>query len=229
MNELEKSNGPIWQIWKDLLSEQDQAVITKAEYDSRGATLWNSRSLGKNPALLIIDMQNLLVGRNVPILEAISDHRTAMGSIAWAALEFMIPLVQKVRDAGLPVIFTRVLPQGPNPDDSALQIVESLSPRQEETVIDKAYASAFYGTDLVTQLVQRQIDTLIVIGNSTSGCVRATVVDARQYGFQALIPVECVFDRIEASHKVSLLDMWLKYGNLMTTQETIQYLEQVTG
>lgn len=216
----------MWNLWDTLLTEQDKAVIKQAGYETDGATIWDSRSLGRNPALLIIDMQRLLIGRNVPILEAIGDYRAAMGDIAWKALSHITPFVQAARWAKVPVIYTRVIPKGRSADDPSVQIIEPLAPLASDLVVDKRYTSAFYGTDLLTYLIRRRIDTLIVVGNSTSGCVRGTVVDARQHGFHPLVPVECVFDRIEASHKIGLLDMWMKYAAVMPVAEALEYIGQ---
>ena len=215
------------EIWGDLLSEQDKAVITQAGYDSGGAVLWDSRTLGQNPALLIVDMQEMLIGRNIPILEAISDYKTAMGAVAWQALQHIVPLVETIRQSGISIFYTRVIPQGRRLDDPALQIIESLALLPGDVVIDKPKTSAFHDTDLLDQLERRQVDTLIVVGNSTSGCVRAAVVDAHQLGFHPLVPVECVFDRIEASHKIGLLDMWMKYAMVMPVSEVLEYIRNI--
>ena len=219
----------VMHIWEDLLTKQDQAVIEQAGYKTRGATLWDSRSLGNKPALLVIDMQQMLVGRNAPILEAIEDYPTAMGAIAWQALEYIVPFVALARKAKMPVFYTRVVPEGRAADDPAVQIVESLAPEPGERVIDKNFTSAFYDTPLLTHLIRRQVDTLIIVGNSTSGCIRAAAVDARQLGFHPLIPVECVFDRVQASHRIALLDMWMKYAAVMPVEEARSYIIQVTG
>ena len=187
----------MWQLWNHLLSEQDKAVIRAAGYDRQGAASWDSRSLGRRPALLVIDMQHLLVGPDRPILQAIDHYRTAMGHRACEA------------------------------SDEALQIVDALAPQPGENVIDKTYSSAFYGTDLLTRLVRRGIDTLILAGNSTSGCIRATAVDALQHGFHPLVPLECVFDRIHAAHCISLLDLWMKYAVVQPLSDVQAYLETV--
>lgn len=212
-------------IWDDLLSEQDKAVIDKAGYGEKGAASWESRGLGTRPVCMVIDMQKLIVGRQVPILEAIEDYRTAMGTIAWDAIEHMVPFLEEVRKADVPIIYTRVIPRGHGPEDPAVQIVDPVAPQEGDLVLDKNYASAFYGTALLTQLVQRGADTLIIVGNSTSGCVRATAVDAKQHGFSVIVPEECVFDRIQASHKVGLLDLWMKYAVVIPTHDVVQYLE----
>ena len=163
-------------LWNDLLTATDKAVIKQAGYAGEGAASWDSRSVGVRPALLIIDMQRMLVGRNVPILEAVKEYRPAMGEIAWRALPYIEQLLAACRTAGLPIFHTRVIPGHMTRDDAALNIVETLTPATGEMLLDKSHASAFFGTDLVTRLVQQRIDSVIVAGNSTSGCVRATAV-----------------------------------------------------
>jgi len=216
-------------IWDDLLSEQDKQVISKAGYDESGAASWESRGLGENPMVLVIDMQRLVVGEDEPILDAIEDYRTAMGDIAWEAIEHMDPFLEFARDRGLPVTYTRVVPSSyDDPDHEDLDIVEPVEPEPEDTVIDKSYASAFYGTDLLSRLVRGDHDSVIIVGNSTSGCVRATSVDAQQHGFDVILPQECLFDRIEASHKIGLLDLWMKYAEVQELEEVEAYVESVT-
>lgn len=221
--------SPLQSIWNDLLTEQDKSVIVQAGYATQGASLWDSRRLGRHPALLIVDMQEMLVGRDVPILQAITDYRTSMGAIAWQAMRHILPFVESIRQATIPIFYTRIIPQDRLADDPAVQIVAQLTPQPEDVVIDKPYTSAFFNTDLMAHLTHRRIDTLIVVGNSTSGCVRAAVVDARQLGFHPLVPVECVFDRVEASHRISLLDMWMKYAVVMPVAETMAYVSNLAG
>jgi nicotinamidase-related amidase len=216
-------------IWEDLLSEQDRQVITKAGYDEKGASSWESRGLGENPLILVIDMQRLVVGEDEPILDAIDDYRTAMGEIAWDAIEHIQPFLAFARERGLPVAYTRVVPSSYEyPDHEDLDIVDPVAPKEDETVIDKSYASAFYGTDLLSRLVRGGYDSVIIVGNSTSGCVRATAIDAQQNGFDVILPQECLFDRIEASHKVALLDLWMKYAEVMERDEVEAYVEEIT-
>lgn len=213
-------------IWEDLLSEQDEAVITAAGYDEEGASSWESRGLGENPLVLVIDMQRLIVGDDVPILEAVEEYRTAMGEIAWNAIDHIEPFLEFVRDQGLRVVYSRVVPSSyDDPDHPDLDIVDPVAPEDDETVIDKTYASVFFDTELDDLLAAGDHDSLIVVGNSTSGCVRATVVDATQHGYGVILPQECLFDRIEASHKVGLLDMWMKYAEVLETAEVRDYVE----
>ena len=215
-------------IWEDLLSERDKRVIEKAGYDEGGASSWDSRGLGENPLVLVIDVQRLTVGEDVPILEAIEEYRTAMGEIAWSAVDRIAPFLEVARGNDVPVAYTRVVPSSyDDPDHEDLAIVDEIAPRDGESVIDKTYASAFYGTDLLSRLVGDGVDTLVIVGNSTSGCVRATTVDAQQHGFNVVLPQECLFDRIEASHKIGLLDLWMKYAEVLETDAAEEYLESV--
>jgi nicotinamidase-related amidase len=232
VNKIEKETtltSPLWNIWSDLLTDQDKEVIIQAGYEVQGATLWDSRALGNRPALLIVDMQEMFIGRDLPILEAISEGRTAMGSIAWEALNHLVPFVEKIRQLAIPVFYTRTIPSVVLDNDPATEIVQMLTPQPGDVVINKPYTSAFFATDLLTQIEKREVDTLIVVGNSTSGCVRAAVVDARQLGLHPIVPVECVFDRIEASHKVGLLDMWMKYATVQPADEVLDYVISVSG
>jgi maleamate amidohydrolase len=215
-------------IWDDVLSEQDRIVIEKAGYAKRGAASWQSRGLGKRPAVIVIDMQQLTVGPNVPITEAIELYPTAMGQIAWQAMEFIKALLARARSIPIPIIYTRVIPRNYEPHHEALQIVAPLAPQVNDLIIDKNFASAFYATPLLHHLIRFGTDTVILVGNTTSGCVRATAIDAQQHGFSVLIPEECVFDRIEISHKASLLDLWMKYALVVPYAETEVYLKSLT-
>ena len=217
-------------IWEDLLSERDKQVISKAGYDESGASSWESRGTGTNPIVLVIDMQRLVVGENVPILEAIEEYRTAMGSVAWDAIDHIQPFLDFARDNDVPVAYTRVVPTSyDDPNHEDLEIVDPVAPEPGETVVDKSYASAFYGTDLLSRLVRNGHDSVIIVGNSTSGCVRATAIDAQQNGFDVLLPQECLFDRIEASHKIALLDLWMKYAEVLEREEIEAYVESISN
>lgn len=215
-------------IWEDLLSEQDRQVITKAGYDKEGASSWESRGLGENPMVLVVDMQQLIVGEDEPILDAVEQHRTAMGEIAWRAIDHMAPFLEFARGNDIPITYTRVIPSSyDDPDHPDLEIVDPVAPEDGDAVIDKSYASAFYGTDLLSRLVRADTDTVVIVGNSTSGCVRATAVDAQSNGLNVVLPQECIFDRIEASHKIGLLDLWMKYAEVLEVDEVKSYLDEM--
>ena len=109
------------------------------------------------------------------------------------------------------------------------EIVPALAPRPGELVLEKRFASAFCGTSLHAYLTARAVDTVIVTGNSTSGCVRATVVDAISAGFRPIVPRQCVADRVPLSHVVNLFDMDSKYADVMDVEEVIAALERVAA
>ncbi len=216
-------------IWKDLLTDRDEKVISAAGYDKEGASSWESRGMGERPMVLVIDMQRLVVGEEKPILDAVDDYRTAMGEIAWDAIGHISPFLEFTRDSGVPVTYTRVVPSSyDDANHEDLDIVDPVAPADGEPVIDKSYASAFYGTDLLSRLVRGGHDSVIIVGNSTSGCVRATAIDAQQNGFNVVLPQECVFDRIEASHKIALMDLWMKYAEVLNRGEVEAWVTGVT-
>jgi maleamate amidohydrolase len=151
------------------------------------------------------------------------------------------------RSAGLPVIFTRVAYRRADLRDAGLFLEKcpslrfaragtanvELDPRlgreRGEKLVTKQFASAFYGTRLGSKLKAREVDTVVVCGCTTSGCVRATVVDALQGGFRALIPRECVADIDPEPHTASLFDMDSKYGDVISADEAIELIRsQVT-
>ena len=211
-------------IWDDLLSDTDKHVIDAAGYASRGASTFSSRRDGHAPALLIIDMQRLFVGPDVPVLEAIKDAPSMIGEVGWRAIEHMLPLVTQCRKQPIPVFYAKMQPHNRPAEDPLLSIVEPLRPHAGDRIIQKTSTSAFHKTNLAADLRQQGRDSVILIGNSTSGCIRAAAVDATQHGFGVYVPHECVFDRIQASHKISLLDMWMKYATVLSTQAMIQRL-----
>jgi len=112
------------------------------------------------------------------------------------------------------------------PED-AHDIVDEISPLSSELVLRKTKPSAFHGTPLVSTLVYENVDTLLVIGCTTSGCVRATVVDAFSYGFSVMVVEDAVFDRAELSHAVNLFDMDFKYADVVPSHQALEYLKSV--
>ncbi len=106
-------------------------------------------------------------------------------------------------------------------------IVADIAPVEGELVIERSCARAFFGTDLVKVLNYHHVDTVIVIGTSTSGCVRATVIDAASYNYYVIVPVECVADRSELSHKVNLVEMDMKYADVIRLEEILDYFKSL--
>lgn len=212
-------------IWQDVLTKQDKMVIDKAGYRTRGASTFTSRGTMTSPALIIIDMQVLFVGDDVPIEDAIATAPTMIGERGWRAIHAMLPLIEQCRSADIPIVFAKMLPHNRPINDPTLNFVAPLQPQTEDTIIEKRTSSVFFNTDLASRLHNQNIDSVILVGNSTSGCIRAAAVDAVQYGFHAIVPHDCVFDRIEASHKIGLLDMWMKYATVTSSQDLVYQLQ----
>jgi maleamate amidohydrolase len=108
-----------------------------------------------------------------------------------------------------------------------VEIDPRLDRQPEETVIVKKGASAFFGTNLASVLIAQDIDSVILCGATTSGCVRATAIDLLQYGFPTLVPRECVGDRAQAPHDANLFDIQAKYADVVPLEEALAYVEKV--
>ncbi|MFQ5692025.1 MAG: isochorismatase family protein [Nitrospinota bacterium] len=188
---------------------------------------------GARPAVVVVDMTRAFVEEEYPL----ACEKT--GRPCAAAIR---RLLDAARGAEVPVFFTggRVFDQPvlkgrwksnhENPllmSPKAHEIVEEVAPRPGEIVIRKSKPSAFFGTDLNAYLIYHGVDTLIVTGMVTSGCVRATAVDAFSLNYRVVVPIECAADRSETSHKVSLVDMHMKYADVIPLDEVIPYLEGV--
>ncbi len=191
---------------------------------------------GARPALLVIDFVN---GFHDPEI-------LGGGNIADAVLA-TVPLLDFFRRSGLPIAFTRIVYAADGSDASlwcrkvprlreltetasASQVVQALTPRPGELVIRKTQASAFFGTPLAAWLVSHGIDTLVVSGCTTSGCVRASVIDAMSMNYRTVVAADCVGDRAIGPHEANLFDMGQKYSDLMTASEVVTVLsERMTG
>ena len=190
----------------------------------------NRLGFGRRAALLIVDFT---VGFNDPKLFG--------GGNIDAAIKRTVGLLQFFRDEQLPVAFTRVVYADDGSDlgvfaakapslrmltetHPAGQVVPELPPRSGEYMVRKTTASAFFGTGLAPWLVQQGADTVVVTGCTTSGCVRATVVDAMQHNFRPIVARDCVGDRAIGPHEANLFDMGQKYADLMERDEIISTL-----
>lgn len=189
---------------------------------------------GKRPALLVIDMIN-----------AFTDPTMMLGADLDGPIEATRQMLQVAHDNGVPVIFSTVSYSEPGQKDAGIwalkqkgaitlvtgshgvQIDDRLQFGPSDSLLVKKYASCFFGTDLVPRLLARGIDTLIIAGCTTSGCVRATAVDACQTGFRPMIVREAVGDRSETAHVQSLFDLDAKYGDVVTLNDTLRYLCQL--
>lgn len=216
--------------WSERLSEQDAAAL--AVYSSSSLIAPEANS----PVLVVIDVTDAFVGPDLPILDAQKVSRKACGDRAWAAMPSIIGLIAAFRDRGLPIIFTRADPlqhhMGPasrRPDaardvDLSNEFAAGIEPRDDEVVIPKVKASVFFGTPLPALLTRAGYRTLVLAGGTTSGCVRASAVDATSFGFGVLVAEDAVFDRADLVHDVALIDIDAKYGSVISAQEIMNLL-----
>ncbi len=192
--------------------------------------------VGPRPALLAIDLYNLVYrGGARPPEEIIAEFPSTCGRHAWDAVEPTKRLFAAARKAGLPVLYTTSptvsavvatnRQRGLGTVDDDFEIFEAFRPEDGDVVIVKERASAFYGTPIVAQLNRLGVSSLIVCGESTSGCVRASAVDAYSAGYHVTVAEEAVFDRSILSHKVNLFDLHHKYADVMGVDEIVAHLE----
>jgi maleamate amidohydrolase len=191
---------------------------------------------GRCPALLVIDFIKAYTTPDAPFF----------GQGVVDAVEQSVTLLDAARNTGVPVIYTKVL-YHPSGVDGGLfvkkvpalrmlvegeplaEIDPKIPPAPEDLVIVKNYPSPFFGTSLNSTLMGLGIDTLILLGCSTSGCVRAAAIDAIQYGYRVIVPRECVGDRHDGPHDANLFDINAKYGDVVEKAEVIGYLEKLAG
>lgn len=206
--------------WKRVVSGDDLEVYRRAGYQREFGA-------GSRPALIIVDMEYNFTGDvNEPILDSIAKFPDSCGPAAWEAIPSIRRLLLGCREYGIPIVFTHSNEEATTIRHPRLgtAIVDELASRNGELVLAKEAASAFFGTSLLRHLVEWQVDTLIHCGCATSGCVRATVVDAASCGYRNIIVEECVFDRALPPHLMSLFDMDAKYGDVRHLAEVEAYL-----
>lgn len=191
---------------------------------------------GRRPALLVIDVN---LGFTDPASPLVCDLEEVVGAIA--------RLLAEARSAGVPVVYTTVSYGEADRLTAAafidkipalltleagsrwVEIDPRIAPEPGEPVLNKLYASAFFGTPLASLLTACGCDSVIVTGASTSGCVRATVVDALQHGYRPVVPREAVGDRNPAAHAANLFDIDAKYGDVVSCDEVVAHLEELAG
>jgi nicotinamidase-related amidase len=217
--------------WKDLVPPD---VLELYSHYSR------ETFVGPSPALLAIDLYELAYqGGAKPPAELHRQYPSSCGAHAYAAIAPTQRLFASARSAGIPVFYSTMdtrpdsLPQAVTAtkrqriprDPSVYAIRPEFRPQPGDVVITKQRASAFFGTPLAAHLTQLGVRTVIVCGESTSGCVRATAVDAYSHGFHVVLVEECCFDRSELSHKVNLFDLHHKYADVMHVDEVTAHLD----
>lgn len=192
----------------------------------------NASGMGKRCTLILVDFVNGFV-----------DAEQFGGPHIAAAVVATVPLLAAFRRAGLPVVHTRVVfaDDGANKNVFCIKVppllqltehahgsqtVPQLAPVKGELVLRKTSAAAFFSTDLSEWLHLRGIDTTVIVGCTTSGCVRATVVDAMQFNFSTIVIEDCVGDRAMGPHEANLFDMWQKYADVMTRDEFLLSLSK---
>jgi maleamate amidohydrolase len=199
------------------------------------ARIGENVTLGQNPAVLVVDFSC-----------GFTDAACTLGADMTAEVEATKRLLDAARAKGLPVIFTTIGYEQSLKDGGLwmqkvpalaelqlggrwVEIDPRLEPREDEPVIVKKGASGFFGTNLASILVSQQVDSVIMCGATTSGCIRATAIDLLQYGFPTIVPRECVGDRAQAPHEANLFDINAKYADVVSLEEAIDYVESVPG
>ena len=197
------------------------------------ARLGQSVTLGLRPAVLVVDFSC-----------GFTDPECTLGSDLTPQVESTRRLLDASRAKGLPVIFTTIgyepslkdgglwLQKVPSLGDLQIggrwvEIDPRLEPREDETIVLKKGASAFFGTNLAAILISQQVDSVILCGATTSGCIRATAIDLLQYGYPTLVPRECVGDRAQAPHEANLFDIQAKYADVVSVEDALAYVEGV--
>lgn len=201
------------------------------EQDYQSAQFGGALAAGKRPALLLVDFVMAYLDPTSPLYAGVED-----------AFDSARRIVDAARIASIPVIFTNVVYQQGGKDGGVFyrkvgalksfdkgnplgNFSENLSPNDDDLVISKQYASSFFGTSLAATLTSMNVDTVIVTGLSTSGCVRATALDACQHGFIPLVVKEAVGDRDSRPHEASLFDLQAKYAEVVSEDFILSYLK----
>ena len=230
-------------IWDDLLTDEDREVYASGVFGGEVG-------IGERPAVVVVDVLNKSIGDEpLPIREAMARYgKSCTGEYGWAAIPHIQAVIAAARDAGMPIVYT--IPQAPaaRPAETLQRFEEKMpgwmdysgsrdgytfadeiAPEPGDIVIEKPTASSFYRTDLEQQLRAAGIDTLIVTGGATSGCVRATVVDAHARGFKINVVEDGVFDRGQVTHAMNLFDMQAKYADVIPSVEAVHRIERVAS
>ena len=227
-------------IWNQFLTERDKAVFAASGYGARGG-------FGKRPALLVIDVNYAFCGdKPEPILDSVKRWRNSCGEESWTSVAMIRKLIDKCHEKGVPIIYTTSVRRDDNWDSGSWswknnrndeapraaasnvggdQIVDEIAPAPQDIVVYKQKPSGFFGTNMASYLTLLGCDSVIVTGTTTSGCVRATVIDAFSLNYRVALAEEGCFDRSQASHAINLCDMNAKYADVVKASEVMDYLE----
>jgi nicotinamidase-related amidase len=226
--------------WRDFLTERDRAHLRKT---------WEKKEpygFGVSPAVLVLDLYYMAVGlTRQPLLESVETAPSSCGLEGWEAIDRTVELLALAREAGVPVIYVKGLDPparlrdkfdrrermltelSPELKRRGNDIVDEVAPQPGELVFQKPAASAFFGTPLPVHLRSIGVDTVICCGETTSGCVRASVVDGAALRYRMGVVEECCFDRTEMSHHVNLFDMNQKSADVVSLADIATYFADV--
>lgn len=211
------------------MTEAETTAEVRARY---GVGSFGERvGMGERPALVVVDLIN-----------AFTDPGTELGSELDGVIDRTAALLAAFREHDLPRYFTTVGFEESYGDaghfvrkvpalrelrlgTEAVEVDARIAPGADERVILKKYASAFFGTDLGTELTTDGVDTLVIAGVTTSGCVRATAVDGLQHGYRTIVPADAVGDRAEEPHRANLFDIDAKYGDVVAASSVIKHVD----
>ena len=223
--------------WDKLISEDEKKAYRAAGFGRKGG-------LGKKPVLLIIDVQYRTTGSSPkPFWESIKEYPTSCGESAWKAINNINSILKNFKKNSWPVIYPHVAPKK-NYDGGQLAVkvpkimkipkegynfVSEISPDKDDILIPKKHPSAFFGTSLSSYLIDLKADTLILTGCTTSGCIRASVVDAFSLNYKIIVPEDAVYDRSKTSHAINLFDMSEKYADVMPSNKLNDMLIQINA
>jgi maleamate amidohydrolase len=225
-------------IWDKFLTDRDKAVFAAGGFGAR-------MGFGKRPALLVIDVNYAFCGdKPEPILESIKHWPTSCGEEAWEGVRVIQRLIEAARAKGLPIIFTTNKKRTDSWDNGSWSwkntrqnerprpestidpnaIIREIAPGPRDILIQKQKPSGFFGTPLQSYLTLLGCDSLLMAGATTSGCVRATVLDAFSCNYRVTVVEDACFDRSQASHALSLCDMHAKYADIVESREVIDFI-----
>lgn len=218
--------------WDGIVPEAEIEIYRKAGIGGKGG-------IGKHPALLVIDVQYRSMGESPkPIVESMKEYGTSCGEAGWRAIPGIVRLIAEFRGRNWPIIYPYVAPKGTHHEGSftnkmpgllnvplrGYDFVKEIAPQSDDLLLPKIQASAFFGTSLPSHLVQMGIDSVVITGCTTSGCVRGSAVDANAYNYKVIVPEDCVYDRSPTSHAVNLFDIAHKYADVVTCAEALALL-----
>src|SRR5437773_2046388 len=191
---------------------------------------------GQRPALIVVDVNLGFTDAASPLVCDLEEVVEAIRNLLGEARRAEIPIVYTTvsyseRDRRTAAAFIDKVPALLTLEVGSrwVEIDPRIAPRPDEPVLNKLFASAFFGTPLASLLAAAGRDSLIVTGASTSGCVRATVVDALQHGYRPIVPREAVGDRNPDAHEANLFDIDAKYGDVVSLDEVLEHLEELAG